>query len=82
MDPALTTDGKPYGPKRYESIVKERYLISKRLNTSYIDTANISPLERGYLIKWILEEIKAEQEAMAKQRAQMEAQKPKRGRRR
>lgn len=67
----MTKDGKQYRPLRYESIIKERYLISKRLNTSYTDTANINPTERGYLVKWILEEIEAEKTAIEQQKAEI-----------
>jgi archaellum component FlaC len=58
----LTSDGKPYAIERYKQIVKERYLISKKCNTSYADTAQISSLERTYLIDFIFEEIQREKE--------------------
>ena len=56
MDPAMTEDGKPYGPFRYKEIVKERYIISKYCNTSYTDLANITPTERNYLLEFATEE--------------------------
>ena len=64
MDPQLTRDGKPFGPIRYEELVKERYLISKMINTSYRDTGKLTPLERKYIVKYIVDEWnkKAEQE--------------------
>lgn len=40
----------------------ERYLISKRSNTSYVDCGEITPLERGYIVDLIKDEIKKEQE--------------------
>ena len=40
----------------------ERYLISKRSNTSYIDCGEITPLERNYIVDLIKDEIKKEQE--------------------
>ena len=40
-----------YAPKRYKEIVTECYLLSKNLNTSYMDIMKITPLERGYLIQ-------------------------------
>ena len=58
----MTSDGKPYALERYKQIVKERYLISKKCNTSYSDLANISCLERTYLIDFIFEEIQREKE--------------------
>lgn len=63
MDPILTSDGKPYAPQRFKEITRERYLISKYTNTSYKDLDNISPLEREYLLEFIYEEKKKEEEA-------------------
>lgn len=62
LDPQKTSDGKPYGPIRYEEIVKERYLISKTINTSYLDTGKITPLERKYILQYMVDEIKQQQE--------------------
>jgi hypothetical protein len=59
----LTSDGKPYSPHRFREIVKERYLISKYCNTSYKDLDNVTPTEREYLLGFIHEELKKEQEA-------------------
>lgn len=56
MDPAMTDEGKPYGPFRYKEIVKERYIISKYCNTSYTDLANVTPTERNYLLEFATEE--------------------------
>lgn len=66
MDPQLTKDGKPYGPSRYKELVKERYLISKAMNTSYNDIGKITPLERQYIIEFIIEERKKEEELIKK----------------
>ena len=63
LDPKLTSDGKLYAPVRYKEIVHERYLISKRCNTSYKDLDNVSPLEREYLLEFIYEELQKEQQA-------------------
>ena len=57
FDPPSTSDGKPYGPARYKEIVMERYLISKYSNTSYLDCGEMTPLERGYLVDLVKEEI-------------------------
>jgi hypothetical protein len=62
LDPQLTKDGKPYGPWRYKEIVKERYLISKNINTSYNEVGKITPVERKYLIEFLAEEIKKSKE--------------------
>lgn len=63
MDPISTSDGKPFAPIRFKEIVKERYLISKHCNTSYKDLDEVSPTEREYLLEFIYEEIKKEQDA-------------------
>lgn len=62
MDPQKTRDGKPYGPIRYEELVKERYLISKIINTSYDDTGKLTPIERKYILNYIIEEFNKEKE--------------------
>lgn len=67
LDPQLTKDGKPWGPERYKSIVKERYLISKNLNTSYNDVGNITPTEREYLLSFIDEDLKRTKDMLDKQ---------------
>ena len=57
FDPPYMEDGKtPYGPVRFENIVQEQYIISKAINTSYLDTEKLTPKERGLLIKFILED--------------------------
>lgn len=66
LDPQLTSDGKPYGPYRYKQIVKECYLISKNSNTSYTDVLKITPLERNYILEFIIEGEKRNQEVIEK----------------
>ena len=56
----MTSDGRPYAPERYREIVRERYEISKRINTSYNDLGDITPTERNYLMQFILEDIERE----------------------
>ena len=63
LDPILTSDGKPYAPRRFKEITKERYLISKYCNTSYKDLDNVTPTEREYLLEFIHDELKKEQDA-------------------
>jgi len=60
----LTKDGKPYAPQRYKQIAFERYLISKHTNTSYSDTLDITPTERTYLIQFISDDLKLQQQKM------------------
>ena len=60
LGPRFDSEGNPTGPQEYENIVKERYLISKRTNTSYTDIGDISVLERRLLMNFIAEEIEQE----------------------
>ncbi len=57
LDPQISKDGKPFGPKRYKEIVKECWYISDHTNTSYTDVLDISFQERVYLIECINEKI-------------------------
>lgn len=71
LDPALTSDGKPYGPYRYEQIVEECYAISKRIHTSYNDIKQITPLERTYLLQFIRKDLERENELREQQQAKI-----------
>lgn len=64
LDPELTPDGKPYRPQRYNEIMQERYIITKRCNISYIDTGIMSPSERRTLLHFITEDSKKEMKAI------------------
>ena len=66
MDPLLTSDGKPYGPWKYKEIVKECYIISKNINTSYTDLLKITPTERKYIIEFLMEEYDKTREEIEK----------------
>ena len=66
LDPLTTSDGEPYGPWKYKEIVKECYIISKSINTSYTDLMDISPIERRYMIEFLLDENKRTKEALDK----------------
>lgn len=66
LDPQFNKDGEPYGPWRYKQIVRECYLITKNMNTSYIDILKISPREREYLLQFLTEEFEKNKEAMEK----------------
>lgn len=63
----MTSDGKPYGPERYKTIVKERYYITKNINTSYKDIGDITPTEREYLLQFIEDDLKRTKETIDKQ---------------
>ena len=64
LDPQLSNDGQPYGPKHYKELVKECWFISDQLNTSYTDVLDLSFQERVYLIECINEKQKATQKAI------------------
>ena len=64
LDPPLSKDGTPYGPKRYKEIVQECWYISDNLNTSYTDVLNLAYQDRVYLIECINEKKKATSKAM------------------
>lgn len=65
LDPQLSSDGKPYGPKRYKELVQECWFISDNLHTSYTDVLDISVQERMFLIKAINEKMERTRQAMA-----------------
>lgn len=69
----MTEDGKPYGPTRYKDIARELYLISKHTNTSYEDAKTITPLERSYILEFVMEDLEHQKELY--DRAKQEAQK-------
>ena len=64
LDPVQTEEGKPYGPYRYKELVKERYLIAKNINTSYLDTGKMTPVERRYILQFLQEEAQKQKEML------------------
>lgn len=63
----MTSDGKPYGPQRYKQLVKNCYIISKTLNTSYIDVRDkMTPSELNQIINLIIEDNEKYKEKMEK----------------
>ena len=64
LDPQVSKDGTPYGPKRFKELVKECWFISDNTHTSYTDVLDISFLERLYLIECINEKQKATEAAI------------------
>ena len=76
----MTEDGKPFGPLRYKEIARERYLISKHTNTSYDDTSNITPLERGYILEFLIEDMERQKAMYDKAQAEIDARKGERRR--
>ena len=60
----MSEDGKPYGPKRFRSLVRECWYVSDNTHTSYTDVLDLSYLERHYLIQFINEKRQAQQDAI------------------
>lgn len=69
LDPQTSSDGTPYGPKRYKEIVKECWYISDNLHTSYTDVLNLAYQDRVYLIEYINEKKDATARALEEARA-------------
>ena len=74
LDPQFIND-QPYAPIRYKELVKECYLISKNINTSYTDVLNITPTERTYLLEFLIAEAKQREEIIARRKAERAAKK-------
>ena len=68
----MTTEGKPYGPERYKRIVQECYLISKNMNTSYADVLKITPIEREYLINFLMADYEEKKKATEQELQRLE----------
>ena len=61
MDPVSKNNEHPWQVTRFNKIIEERWFISSKTNTSYLDTGKITPTERLKLI----ELIKKEQDGIA-----------------
>jgi len=75
FDRQFTKDGKPYAPFRYKEIVKELFIISREINTSYTDLLSITPREKNYMLEFIRERVEREKEAIEKARMERELNK-------
>lgn len=62
MDPPSTKDDPSEKPRRYKDITRERYIISKHTNTSYEDTEHVTPVERGYILEFIMEDLQKQKD--------------------
>lgn len=51
-----------------ENLTKEKYVISRKLHTSFLDLDEITPIERKMLLKFITEDLQEQSEAMQKAR--------------
>jgi len=56
----------PYGPYKYKELIKESYLISRHLHTSYIDALKLTPTERTSLLQLLREEFEETRKANEK----------------
>lgn len=61
----------PYGQERFKELMKERYLLTKHLNISYLDTGKISPTERTYLMQFLSDDFEREKTLIEQQKQQM-----------
>ena len=72
----MTKDGKPYGPYKYKELVKSLFILSKNLNTSYIDLRdNLTPSEMTNLLVLLKEEDDKNKEYLDKMKAEREKKK-------
>ena len=60
-----------YKSKLLEKLTKEKYIITKKTHTSFLDLDEITPLERQMIIKFIMEDLK--EQSLAIDRAKMAA---------
>lgn len=75
LDQQTTNDGKPYAPIRYKELVRNCFLVSMEINTSYNDLLQITPRELNYMLEFIKEKRQKEIEAIEKARAEREINK-------
>lgn len=71
----MTEDGRPYAPIRFSELAKECYVITKNLNTSYLDVLSMAPTERKYMIGFLMEEAKRRDEMLQAKKAEAAANK-------
>lgn len=64
LDPPISKDGKPYGPKRFKELVRECWFISDHLHTSYTEVLDLSVTERLQLAECISEKLEAQKRAL------------------
>lgn len=73
MNQQLTSSGAPYSAVRYKQIVQECFIISKNIHTSYNEVLNISPLERSYLLEFLVNDAKKKKAEVERIKAEREA---------
>ena len=52
-----------------ENLTREKYIISKKTHTSYLDIDEITPIERKMILKFIIEDLQEQSNAMEKAKA-------------
>lgn len=78
----MTKDGRPYGPERYKSLIRNLYIISKNTYTSYTDLRDkITPAEMNALLGLIKEEQESNQKYIEKLKEERKNQTGNTGRR-
>ena len=77
LDQQQTKDGQPYGPIRYKEIVKECYLISRNTSTSYSEILNMTPLERHYILEFLIDEDKANKKMIEERTKELQSKRGK-----
>ena len=75
LDPLKTSEGKPYGPVKFKTLIKELYFIAKNCNTPYTSLLDITPTEKDELINLIVEDSKRQTKKKKKQKAAAKKQK-------
>ena len=75
LDPQTTKDGDPYGPAHFKELMSECYVICKNLNTSYADVLKMSPIERRYFIKFLVDDAKRQEQRLQEIKMQREQNK-------
>lgn len=66
LDQQFDEKGNPLGPIRYKNIVRERFDITKHTHISYNDTGKMTPLEREYILQFIIEDKTKQKEDLEK----------------
>jgi hypothetical protein len=75
LDPKSNPEdpSKPYGPWKYEQLIKEAYQLTLNLHVTYDDVLHMSPRERDGLLKLIIEDRKKRNEAIEEAKKQYRA---------
>ena len=71
LTPLYDEEGNPTGPKIYEELVRECYLISKYINTSYNEVLDTTYAERMMLLRNISDEAKRSREKYEQEVAEL-----------